>query len=187
MNNCNQCVVYHWSLSFFHGKIYFLPSVKWLVITHWAPCVASPAPHCPSRGKKWWVMRSKLSPAGCPFACPAPAAVTAPCLGRCLSGWIPSKWASTARALPAPGSPPWSRCSPWGMSKFSHTHMAQVQSCHTALIYAVSFCTVTERSKAAVNLNMCRPLCGRTDIPLGLCIISGFFSSRFWLIQHLRK
>ncbi|KAE8298448.1 Ephrin type-A receptor 2 [Larimichthys crocea] len=27
----------------------------------------------------------------CPFACPAPAAVTAPCSDRCLSGWTPSK------------------------------------------------------------------------------------------------
>lgn len=54
-----------------------------------------------------------------PSACPAPAVRTALPSGRCLSGWSPSRWASTARTSPGLGSAPWTRSCRWKASKLS--------------------------------------------------------------------
>lgn len=65
-----------------------------------------------------WVYFSLL--VAYPSACPAPAARTAPPSGQCLSGWSPSRWASTARTLPALASSPWTRSCRWRTSEWMY-------------------------------------------------------------------
>lgn len=52
-----------------------------------------------------------------PSACQAPAAQMALPSGRCLNGWSPSRWASTARTSPALGLSPWNKSCRWKLSK----------------------------------------------------------------------